>query len=146
MKLRTSAAPSGISAIAALAICVTPVQAAENSAGGFCGSSGGWSSDGGAYASFNENCLWSSGGGYYIHVTGTLHDYAKDGLGPRLYAQALTSAGWGSTQLVASNSNGYDGLPAEIAGYVNAVDYRGIARYKVCNGGVNTNCSSWFEA
>ncbi|WNZ14855.1 hypothetical protein [Streptomyces sp. 11x1] len=68
------------------------------------------------------------------------------GSGPRLYGQPLTSAGWGSTQLVARNSNGYDGPPAPIAGYVTGVDERGIARYKVCNGGVNSNCSSWFEA
>ncbi|WP_260334242.1 hypothetical protein [Streptomyces beigongshangae] len=131
--------------MAALAFGAAPSQAAENSAAYPCGSSGDWSSDGGAYADFSENCLWSSGGGYYIHVTGTLHDYAKDGLGPRLYAQPLTATGWGATQLVAHNSNGYDGPPEEIAGYVNGTDYRHIARYKVCNGGVSTNCSGWFE-
>lgn len=146
MRLRSSAALSGAAAIAALGMCVAPAQATQQSAAGFCGSSGAWSSDGGAYAEFSENCLWSSGSGYYIYVTGTLHDYAKDGLGPRLYGQPLTAGGWGQVQLVARNSNGYDGPPADIAGYVTGGDHRGIARYKVCNGGANTNCSSWFEA
>ncbi|MEU9982119.1 hypothetical protein [Streptomyces sp. NPDC050856] len=146
MTLRSCAAVAGIGAMAVLGICVAPAQASENSSRYSCGSSGAWSSDRGAYAGFSENCLWSTGGGYYIHVTGTLHDYARDGLGPRLYAQPRISTGWGPTQLVARNSNGYDGPPAEISGYVTGVDAQYVARYKVCNGGVDTNCSSWFEA
>jgi hypothetical protein len=128
-----------------LGFSVAPAQAGESSAAVNCGSTGGWSSDGGAQAAFTLDCFVGSGGPSTagIRIDGILHDYAKDGLGPRLYGQGLTSSGsWGPTQEMARNSNGYDGAPVYFSSSIGAYGFN--ARFKVCNGGVNTNCSDWF--
>lgn len=134
-----------VGVVLALGLSVAPAQAGESSAAVDCGYTGDWSSDGGAYAEFSLDCFVGTGGPSTagIYVVGTLHDYAKDGLGPRLYGQGLTSSGsWGSTQELARNSNGYDGPPADISKSIGAYGFN--ARFKVCNGGVNANCSGWF--
>ncbi|MDX3855229.1 hypothetical protein [Streptomyces sp. AK02-01A] len=131
-------------AVLALGLSIAPAQAAESSAAAYCGHTGDWSSDMGAYAEFDLQCVVGTGGNSEgIVVEGLLHDYAKDGLGPRLYVQALTPAGaWGSTTEVARNSNGYDGPPEPFYFSTNASGFN--ARFKVCNGGVSSNCSGWF--
>ncbi|MEU0523118.1 hypothetical protein [Streptomyces niveus] len=99
----------------------------------------------GAYAEFSLDCFVGSGGPTTagVGISGSLHDYAKDGLGPRLYGQGLTPSGsWGPTTEMARNSNGYDGPPAYFSSSIAAFKFN--ARFKVCNGGVNSNCSGWF--
>lgn len=122
-----------------------PAQAEESSAAAPCGFTGDWSSDMGAYAEFSLDCFVGSGGPTTagVGISGSLHDYAKDGLGPRLYGQGLTPSGsWGPTTEMARNSNGYDGPPAYFSSSIAAFKFN--ARFKVCNGGVNSNCSGWF--
>ncbi|GHA70512.1 MULTISPECIES: hypothetical protein [Streptomyces] len=145
MKVSRISVVTGVAgAVMALGIAIVPAQAQESSAASYCGSTGDWSSDGGAYAEFDVDCVVGTGeNSEGIVIDGYLHDYAKDGLGPRLYVQALTPSGtWGPTTEAARNSNGYNGPPAPIYFATNASGFN--ARFKVCNGGVSSNCSGWF--